>query len=813
MSTTTNIGDQVLFFDYKNPLTSKSFNNLTHGIIPFGIYNGLEISINSDTEIGISAGQVYIQSEGATGGDPAIYDDVGVNIFVKSAFTLACDNTATYVCGTFNWANLESWYMAFELKTEGLLLDTDIIIGKLVYDGTSLDAIDYSMRSTASLADLETQSSYFKITPQDPISNTVDIGAGVVALTGTNTGLTIKSATTLTLSAVSSGQKRVDLIYLDESGDPQYLVGTEDVTNYIYPELISSTINLAYIKRDGSISTTTISGDQILKIDNIKQSINNITLKNNSYIGILSDADLIQLKSAKVELNGTLSLNLGNISIPNSNFIGCASDTNLIKLEPGVITSTANTIRVPDGSIIGNATTSPMITFSATQFQVNTETYISGNLGVGNSSPSERLDVTGNALISGTLGVTGNTTLGTAGITTANITSGSVTSSTNSTSKDTGALIITAGGLGVEQNIYLGGNLNATGTVTGGAGTSSLDVLQLTSSTNSTSKDTGALILTVGGLGVEGNGWFGGYVNVEGAYLHYNTDTYYFTNASAYPVGSNNIGIGHNVFNGTSTTSSNNVGIGTDVFTSLTSGKWNTALGYQTGENIVDGDENVTIGHEAGDSITSGNYNIAIGSGAMGNASTASNNTIVGRNAFSGGTGSQITCIGSSTGSLLSTGTNVTCIGYNAEPSSGTVSNEITLGDSTVGMVLRCVATTITAISDERDKTDISIIEDGLKIINDLTPKKYKYDIRSNYENNISDGSKKAKEWTAGFIAQDLQKVQKKHNIEWLGLVYKVNPERLEASPGKLLPIMVKAIQELSSEIDLLKKEINKLKK
>jgi hypothetical protein len=51
-----------------------------------------------------------------------------------------------------------------------------------------------------------------------------------------------------------------------------------------------------------------------------------------------------------------------------------------------------------------------------------------------------------------------------------------------------------------------------------------------------------------------------------------------------------------------------------------------------------------------------------------------------------------------------------------------------------------------------------------------------------------------------GFIAQDLQTVDN----NWLNLVYDANPEKLEASYGKLIPVLVKAIQELSAKVTAL---------
>jgi hypothetical protein len=70
--------------------------------------------------------------------------------------------------------------------------------------------------------------------------------------------------------------------------------------------------------------------------------------------------------------------------------------------------------------------------------------------------------------------------------------------------------------------------------------------------------------------------------------------------------------------------------------------------------------------------------------------------------------------------------------------------------------------------------------------------------------NEVKDGTSEA-----GFIAQDLQAIQDTANADYLGLVYDDNPEKLEASPGKLIPVLVKAIQELSAEVQSLKAQLN----
>jgi hypothetical protein len=43
----------------------------------------------------------------------------------------------------------------------------------------------------------------------------------------------------------------------------------------------------------------------------------------------------------------------------------------------------------------------------------------------------------------------------------------------------------------------------------------------------------------------------------------------------------------------------------------------------------------------------------------------------------------------------------------------------------------------------------------------------------------------------------------------YLDIVLKENLDKLEAAPGKLIPVLVKAIQDLSAEVAILKEQIN----
>jgi hypothetical protein len=200
------------------------------------------------------------------------------------------------------------------------------------------------------------------------------------------------------------------------------------------------------------------------------------------------------------------------------------------------------------------------------------------------------------------------------------------------------------------------------------------------------------------------------------------------------------------------------------------------------GENALQscsGPDNVAIGKNALVALTSGDDNTALGVGAL-QLTTGNNNVGLGRNA----------------GSTNTTGTNNVFIGNGCSGSSITATNEITLGNS-AHTVLRCAVTTITSLSDARDKKEIVELSAGLDFVKGLKPVEFVWDDRNEAgKHDIKD---------FGFIAQDLKKSQEDAKLaDTLKLVYEENTEKLEASYGKLIPILVKSIQELSAKVEAL---------
>lgn len=160
-----------------------------------------------------------------------------------------------------------------------------------------------------------------------------------------------------------------------------------------------------------------------------------------------------------------------------------------------------------------------------------------------------------------------------------------------------------------------------------------------------------------------------------------------------------------------------------------------------------------------------------------------------------------VTNIGHSAGSSITNASNVTCVGYNAQPSAINATNEITLGDVNVSAVRSFGA--FTWVSDARDKSNIEPLETGLDFVNELKPVTFTWAMRD--LNN--DGNVKRNVHDSGFLAQDLQDVQNTTGINIPELVRAVNPERLEISPIKLIPILVKALQDATQKIQQLEDE------
>lgn len=228
------------------------------------------------------------------------------------------------------------------------------------------------------------------------------------------------------------------------------------------------------------------------------------------------------------------------------------------------------------------------------------------------------------------------------------------------------------------------------------------------------------------------------------------------------------------------------------------------------------GSQNVIIGGNAGEKSI-GNSNSFLGYLAGGALTNGDSNTLIGRDA-----GYRMT-----SGILMESAKNVTCIGASSCASG---SNQIQLGNSL------CTTFTYGAVqsrADERDKIDIKDTTLGLNFINKLRPVDFKWNYRDDYLMNAldidesgqtrqnfiqlkNDGSKKRNRFHHGLIAQDIEKIIKETGIDFGGFQdHSIDGGEDIKSIGyaEFIGPLIKAIQELSKEVEILKRTItNKIK-
>ena len=149
-------------------------------------------------------------------------------------------------------------------------------------------------------------------------------------------------------------------------------------------------------------------------------------------------------------------------------------------------------------------------------------------------------------------------------------------------------------------------------------------------------------------------------------------------------VADSSIGIGSDALANDDGTNNINTAVGGFALNANTSGIRNAALGYQALLNNTTGANNVAVGQGAALLNTTGQDNVAIGRIAMSSNVSGGENVAVGYQALFNSTVGQNVAVGYDAGSTITTGTNLTVLGHNAEPSSATATNEVTLGNTSV---------------------------------------------------------------------------------------------------------------------------------
>jgi trimeric autotransporter adhesin len=157
----------------------------------------------------------------------------------------------------------------------------------------------------------------------------------------------------------------------------------------------------------------------------------------------------------------------------------------------------------------------------------------------------------------------------------------------------------------------------------------------------------------------------------------------------------------------------------------------------------------------------------------------------------------------------VTTGANNIGIGQNAGRTGGTPEGIVNITTESNRIVMgnddhTCAQIKIawTATSDCRDKTCFKPIAHGLDFVRALKPTEYQFK-QGGRDSAETDGKRRY-----GFLAQDILPLEGDAPV----IISADNPEKLQYTESHLIPILVKAVQELTAEVDRLRAEVEELK-
>jgi len=240
-----------------------------------------------------------------------------------------------------------------------------------------------------------------------------------------------------------------------------------------------------------------------------------------------------------------------------------------------------------------------------------------------------------------------------------------------------------------------------------------------------------------------------------------------------------------------------NTAVGSGALNANTGGTQNTAFGMDALRDNTSGGNNTAIGKDALYSNIGGVSNTAIGMQVLYRSTGAHYNTAVGQYAlFNSTDGAANTAIGYGALQNITTGSGNTSI--NPLNSGGgplpvfnptTQDNRFCMGSTGVTNAYIQVAWTV--VSDARDKINFAPVPHGLEFVKALQPTAYQF--RTARDSEETNGGVRY-----GFKAQDVLALEGANPV----IVDNEDADKLRMIDTAMIPVLVKAIQELNAKFD-----------
>jgi hypothetical protein len=477
----------------------------------------------------------------------------------------------------------------------------------------------------------------------------------------------------------------------------------------------------------------------------------------------------------------------------------------------GTVTSVNGTGTVNGISLSGAVTSSGNLTLGGTLTGVNLTTQVTGTLPVANGGTSafNATDARTNLGLgtiatqdANAVALTGGSVNGTTvGASTAS--TGAFTGLTSTTDATLSGLTVGKGAGAIASNTASGQSALLSNT-TGSGNTASgyIALRNNTTGSNNTASGLNALRSNISGSSNTASGVNALFANTTGSGNTASGRDALFANTA----GINNTASGQSALL-SNTTGSGNTASGQEALFANTTGINNTAIGYIALRNNTTGSNNTASGMQALLYNTTGSGNTAIGYQALLSNITGIGNTANGYFALrSNSTGSSNTASGVNALFNNTTGSGNTAINpYNSAGSYAPVFNPTTENDrfcmGSTGVTNAYIQVAWTVVSDARDKTNFAPVPHGLEFVKALQPTAYQF--RTARDSEETNGGVRY-----GFKAQDVLALEGANPV----IVDNEDADKLRMVDSHMIPVLVKAIQELSAEVDNLKQQLGALK-
>lgn len=205
----TNHGNQNISYNFYENLTGLDFNKRHIDIQPRGIYNGGYLAKVSDSEVTLSPFTVEV-------GDSSVQisSKSSANATLKSATLDSGGISPATPFLVFRWAyaaQQNNYVEVHAIVSVAAAQSNDIIIGKCVFSGVTLDSFDYTDRTFLNVQDV-----FLRVESTEITEMYVRVRAGRIQTS--SQCVTIAEQKVGPFAVPSSPNSRIDLVYIDTDG-------------------------------------------------------------------------------------------------------------------------------------------------------------------------------------------------------------------------------------------------------------------------------------------------------------------------------------------------------------------------------------------------------------------------------------------------------------------------------------------------------------------------------------------------------------------------------------------------------------------